>query len=69
MEISQHWRLKKARYNLVGSECPRCGHKAFPAREVCPVCGAHQSEATPVEAPARKMAVSVGAGVFERAAR
>lgn len=38
----QHWRLRKARYRLVGSVC-KCGHKAFPARPVCPACGRHQS--------------------------
>ncbi|MCZ7547453.1 MAG: zinc ribbon domain-containing protein [Anaerolineae bacterium] len=67
MEISQHWRLKKARYNLVGSECA-CGHKSFPAREVCPVCGAHMSEPARAETPAPAMAVAT-VGVLDRAAR
>jgi uncharacterized OB-fold protein len=39
MEVTQHWRLKKARYALVGTECPHCGHKSFPPRPVCPRCG------------------------------
>ncbi len=62
MEISQHWRLRKARYSLVGSECA-CGHKSFPAREVCPVCGAHQSEAARADAPVRVAAVSMAGAV------
>ncbi len=51
MEISQHWRLKKERYNLVGTECPQCGYKSFPPREVCPRCAAQtHTLAAPEEA-------------------
>ena len=68
MEVSQHWRLRKARYSLVGSACGVCGAKSFPAREVCPVCGAHRGESAPDFASARKMAVA-GVGVLDRVAR
>lgn len=49
MEISQHWRLKKERYNMVGSVCPACGHKSFPPREICPSCGSEAQIATQTE--------------------
>jgi uncharacterized protein len=39
MEISQHWRLKKQRYSLVGEVCPHCEVKIFPPRDICPDCG------------------------------
>ncbi|HMQ52440.1 MAG TPA: Zn-ribbon domain-containing OB-fold protein [Anaerolineae bacterium] len=38
MEIARHWRLNSQRYRLVGEECPRCGHKMFPPRDVCDEC-------------------------------
>lgn len=38
MEIPRHWRLKKQRYGLVGSECPRCETKYFPPVKVCKKC-------------------------------
>lgn len=38
MEIPRHWRLKKQRYGLVGSICPRCDTTAFPPVEVCRKC-------------------------------
>lgn len=38
MEIPRHWRLKKQRYGLVGSVCPRCDTKSFPPVEICRVC-------------------------------
>jgi uncharacterized protein len=39
MEIPRHWRLRKVRYSMVGSVCPNCETKTFPAREICPNCG------------------------------
>jgi len=44
MEIPRHWRLQKQRYGLVGEECPHCGAKIFPARDVCPECGGEAKE-------------------------
>ncbi|MBN1285559.1 MAG: hypothetical protein JXB47_09185 [Anaerolineae bacterium] len=59
MEISQHWRLRKERYSMVGSVCPACGHKSFPPREVCPQCN---SEVKIVETQAEtKIQVKVAA--------
>lgn len=45
MEISRHWRIRKQRYSMVGSSCPSCGFKMFPARDICPECG-HGSHAS-----------------------
>ena len=39
MENPRHWRLRKQRYGLIGEECPHCGNKIFPPRDVCPNCG------------------------------
>ncbi|MCH7610493.1 MAG: Zn-ribbon domain-containing OB-fold protein [Chloroflexi bacterium] len=39
METSQHWRLRKQRYALVGEVCPHCESKIFPPRDICPDCG------------------------------
>ncbi|RMF02960.1 MAG: Zn-ribbon domain-containing OB-fold protein [Chloroflexi bacterium] len=46
VEIARHWRLNPQRYQLVGEECPHCGHKMFPPRDVCPECAdnSHQPE-------------------------
>jgi len=38
VEIARHWRLNSQRYQLVGEECPECGNKMFPPRDVCPEC-------------------------------
>ena len=38
MNISQNWRLEDQRYRLMGEECPHCGVKIFPPRDVCPEC-------------------------------
>ncbi len=40
MEVARHWRLRRQRYRLEGEECPVCGAKIFPPRDVCPVCHA-----------------------------
>jgi uncharacterized OB-fold protein len=39
METPRHWRLKKQRYAMAGSQCQACGARLFPPRPVCPVCG------------------------------
>ncbi|MCH8095282.1 MAG: Zn-ribbon domain-containing OB-fold protein [Chloroflexi bacterium] len=39
METSQHWRLRKQRYALVGEVCSHCESKIFPPRDICPDCG------------------------------
>jgi uncharacterized OB-fold protein len=33
-----HWRLRKARYRLLGVRCQRCDLPVFPPRSVCQVC-------------------------------
>ena len=38
MGLALHWRLIPARYNLVGTECGKCGQKFFPPRNICPNC-------------------------------
>ena len=38
VEIARHWRLNSQRYQLVGEQCPECGNKMFPPRDVCPEC-------------------------------
>lgn len=32
------WRLKKQKYNLIGTQCTTCGEKFFPVRNFCPTC-------------------------------
>ncbi len=44
MQVSRHWRLKDQRYSLVGEECPNCGIKLFPPRDVCLECKAPAKE-------------------------
>ena len=44
MQVSRHWRLKSERYSLVGEECPSCGVKLFPPRDVCLECSAPAKE-------------------------
>jgi len=36
--LALHWRLIPQRYNLVGTECLKCGRKFFPTRQLCPEC-------------------------------
>ena len=38
MHLSQNWRLAEQRYQMIGEECPHCGAKIFPPRDVCPDC-------------------------------
>lgn len=40
MQTPRYWRWQKQRYALVGEVCPKCGHKIFPPRDVCPECEA-----------------------------
>lgn len=44
MDVARQWRLKAQRYRLVGEECPACGRKIFPPRDVCPHCAAAARE-------------------------
>lgn len=32
------WRLKKAKYSLIGSKCNTCGSLYFPPKNLCPKC-------------------------------
>jgi len=36
--IPLHWRLKKSKYNLVGTKCTNCNKVYFPPRTLCPDC-------------------------------
>jgi len=36
--IPLYWRLKRARYNLVGSICTNCTKLFYPQRPICPDC-------------------------------
>jgi uncharacterized OB-fold protein len=38
MEVARFWRTTGQRYQLIGEECPNCGTKIFPPRDVCPAC-------------------------------
>jgi len=38
MTAPRFWREISQRYNLEGTECPKCGKKYFPVRSVCPEC-------------------------------
>lgn len=44
MQVSQHWRLNKQRYQLMGEECPSCQTKIYPPRDVCLECAAPAKE-------------------------
>ena len=32
------WRQRGQAYRLEGEECPHCGEKIFPPRDICPEC-------------------------------
>ena len=32
------WRLRKAKYRLIGTKCGKCGSTFFPPRNLCPEC-------------------------------
>src|SRR3989344_8322903 len=36
--VSMPWRMKKGRYNFIGSECVECKLVLFPSRTDCPRC-------------------------------
>ncbi|MDI6721131.1 MAG: Zn-ribbon domain-containing OB-fold protein, partial [Candidatus Aenigmarchaeota archaeon] len=36
--VSMPWRLKKSRYNFIGSCCKKCDKIYFPLRGYCPSC-------------------------------
>jgi len=38
MRLASYWRTSKQRLSLVGEECPQCGAKLFPPRDICPKC-------------------------------
>jgi uncharacterized OB-fold protein len=40
MPSPRYWREIPSRYRLEASRCCGCGKVAFPARKVCPACGA-----------------------------
>lgn len=50
MEIARYWRLEPIRYKLSGSNCPECGIKHFPPRDICPDCG-HKKNTQPALEP------------------
>ncbi|MBI4182140.1 MAG: Zn-ribbon domain-containing OB-fold protein [Candidatus Aenigmarchaeota archaeon] len=33
-----YWRLKRQKYNLIGTRCVTCGESFFPPRSFCPTC-------------------------------
>lgn len=43
MEVSRHWRLQEARYQLVGVVCNCCESKIFPPRDICPNCNSNSN--------------------------
>lgn len=36
--IPLYWRLRKSKYNLVGTKCITCGSVYFPPKNLCPKC-------------------------------
>jgi len=38
MNTPIHWRLRQARYRLLGSLCVRCQRPTFPPHPFCPQC-------------------------------
>ena len=36
--VSLNWRLKRQKYNLIGTKCATCDDKFFPSRSFCPSC-------------------------------
>lgn len=47
-KIAIDWRLKGQRYRLEGEECPHCGAKIFPPRDICPECKQPAKEPYPL---------------------
>jgi uncharacterized protein len=44
MRVAKHWRETPERYRLEAGKCKKCGHINFPARLICPACGAREFE-------------------------
>lgn len=42
------WRQRGQVYRLEGEECPHCGEKIFPPRDICPECKKLTVESTRV---------------------
>jgi hypothetical protein len=38
MSVARFWRKIPQRYNLIGTQCTRCGRHFFPPRTFCPDC-------------------------------
>ena len=38
MQLASYWRTSQQRLSLVGEECPQCGARLFPPRDICPKC-------------------------------
>jgi len=36
--VPMGWRLKRQRYNLIGTKCATCNERFFPPRNFCPSC-------------------------------
>lgn len=36
--VPLYWRLRKSKYNLVGTKCANCNSVFFPPRNLCPNC-------------------------------
>lgn len=36
--VPLYWRLKKSKYNLIGSKCTNCKKVFFPPKGLCPIC-------------------------------
>ena len=43
--LPREWRLREARYRLLGNRCAQCGAKFFPPRTVCAACRSTSLEA------------------------
>jgi uncharacterized OB-fold protein len=42
--VARHWRETPERYRLEAKKCIKCGSIQFPARLICPDCGAREFE-------------------------
>lgn len=44
MHVPRHWRETPKRYRMEAGKCTKCGSIQFPARLICPDCGAKTFE-------------------------
>ncbi len=44
MQVPRHWREIPERYRMEAGKCQKCGQIHFPARLICPGCGAREFE-------------------------